>query len=113
LIRDRDAGYGGRFRARAKAPGIETVLTPVRAPRANAGAGAIGTLLWEVLDHVIPLDVAHLWTLLAPFADSYNRERAHRTLRLATPGPAARSLTGAVVAWPVLGGLHHAYARAA
>ena len=72
-----------------------------------------GTLRRECLDHVIPLHEAHLRTLLAQFADYYNSERPHRTLHLETPRPAARSATGAVRARPVLGGLHHAYARAA
>ncbi|MGH2350756.1 MAG: integrase core domain-containing protein, partial [Chloroflexota bacterium] len=101
LIRDRDAVYGGGFRARAKALGIETVLTPVRAPRANAVAErANGTLPWECLDHVIPLNEAHLRTILTEYADYYNTERAHRTLRLDTPQPASRSPTGAVLARP-------------
>jgi transposase InsO family protein len=114
LLRDRDAVYGGDFRERAKTLGIETVLTPVQAPRANAVAErVIGTLRRECLDHVLPLDEAHLRTLLAEYADYYNTERPHRTLRLETPRPAARSPTGAVRARPVLGGLHHAYARAA
>src|SRR5262249_40114003 len=57
LIRDRDAVYGGDLRARAAGPGIETILTPVRAPRANAVAErVIGTLRRECLDHLIPLD---------------------------------------------------------
>jgi putative transposase len=82
LLRDRDAVYGGDFRARAEARGIETVLTPVRAPRANAVAErVIGTLRRECLDHVIPLNESHLRTILAQFADDYNRERPHRTLR--------------------------------
>jgi transposase InsO family protein len=86
LLRDRDAVYGGSFRARAKALGIQTVLTPVRAPRANAVAErVIGTLRRECLDHVLPLDEAHLRTLLAEYAAYYNTERPHRTLRLQTP----------------------------
>ena len=114
LLRDRDAVYGGDFRARAAGLGIETVLTPVRAPRANAVAErVIGTLRRECLDHVIPLDEAHLRAILAEFAADYNTERPHRTLRLETPRPAARSPTGVVLARPVLGGLHHAYVRAA
>jgi putative transposase len=36
LVRDRDSVYGGDFAGRAKGLGIETVLTPVQAPRANA-----------------------------------------------------------------------------
>ncbi len=114
LLRDRDAVYGGDFRKRAKTLGIETVLTPVQAPRANAVTErVIGTLRRECLDHVIPLNEAHLRTLLAQFNGYYNRERPHRTLHLETPQPAARSPIGAVLARPVLGGLHHAYARAA
>jgi transposase InsO family protein len=90
------------------------VLTPVRAPRANAVAErVIGTLRRDCLDHVIPLDEAHLRALLAQSTDDYNMERPHRTLRLETPQPASRSPTGAVLARPVLGGRHHADARAA
>ena len=36
LLRDRDAVYGGAFVPRARRLGIRTVLSPVRAPRANA-----------------------------------------------------------------------------
>ena len=44
LIRDGDRAYGGNFVARARRIGIETVLTPVRAPQANAVAErVIGT----------------------------------------------------------------------
>jgi transposase InsO family protein len=94
--------------------GIETLLTPVRAPRATAVAErVIGTLRRECLDHVIPLNEAHLRTILAQFTDYYNRERPHRAQHLETPQPAARSSTGAVITRPVLGGLHHVYARAA
>ena len=114
LIRDRDAVYGGEFRRRAKGLGVETVLTPVRAPRANAVAErVIGSIRRECLDHVIPLSERHLRTVLAEYLAYYNQERPHRTLQLDTPLPAARSPTGVVHARPVLGGLHHAYARAA
>jgi transposase InsO family protein len=114
LIRDRDRVYGGAFGDRAKALGIETIRSPVRAPRANAVAErVIGTLRRECLDHVIPVDERHLRTILVEYVHYYNTERPHRTLRLETPRPASRSPTGAVVARPVLGGLHHAYARAA
>jgi transposase InsO family protein len=45
LLRDRDAVYGADFARRARRIGIETVLTPVRAPRANAIAERlVGTL---------------------------------------------------------------------
>jgi transposase InsO family protein len=117
LIRDRDAVYGRDFRVRAAALGIETVLTPVRAPRANAVAErVIGTLRRECLDHVIPLDEAHLRALLAEYVGYYNRDRPHRTLRLAAPQPRDRAGAGSrqsVRSRPVLGGLHHVYESAA
>lgn len=60
-IRDRDRVYGRDFVARAQRLGIETVLTPVRAPQANAVAERwIGTLRRERLDHIIPLNERHL-----------------------------------------------------
>jgi transposase InsO family protein len=68
LIRDRDAVYRGEFRRRAKGLGVETVLTPVRAPRANAVAErVIGSIRRECLDHVIPLSERHLRTVLAEY----------------------------------------------
>jgi putative transposase len=117
LIRDRDAVYGGDFRDRAKALGIETVLTPVRAPRANAIAERlIGTLRRECLDYVVPVDERHLRTILGEYVDYYNTARPHRTLQLDTPRPQPRPRTGlshSVRSRPVLGGLHHVYERAA
>jgi hypothetical protein len=65
------------------------------------------------LDHVIPLDERHLRTVLAEDVDYSNTERPHRSLCLEPPRPTSRSPTGAVLARPVLGGLHHAYARVA
>jgi transposase InsO family protein len=117
LIRDRDAVYGGAFRERAAALGIETVLTPVRAPRANAVAERVlGSLRRECTDHLIPLDERHLRTTLAEYVAHYNRDRPHRSLRMETPLPQERSSAGpirSVRVRPVLGGLHHVYERAA
>ena len=42
LIRDRDRNYGGDFVPRGAALGIATVLTPVRAPKANASTWQAG-----------------------------------------------------------------------
>jgi transposase InsO family protein len=114
LIRDRDAVYGCDFQARAKTLGIETILTPVRSPRANAIAErVIGTLRRDCLDHLIPLDEHHLRAVLAEYVDYYNTERPHRSLLLEPPLPQARPTNGPIRAQPVLGGLHHVYRRAA
>jgi transposase InsO family protein len=114
LLRDRDAVYGRDFVARASRLGVDTLLTPVRAPRANAVAErVIGTLRRECLDHFVIVDEAHLRAVLAEFARYYNLERPHRTLALETPTPAVRATAGRITSHSVLGGLHHTYARAA
>ena len=114
LLRDRDAVYGGAFGSRLAAQGVEQLLTPVRAPRANAVAERlIGTLRRECLDHLIVLNERHLRAVLAEFAAFYNGARPHRTLGLETPLPTVRVTSGPIRARPVLGGLHHTYERAA
>jgi transposase InsO family protein len=114
LLRDRDAVYGGDFSERARRLGIETLLSPVRAPRANAVAErVIGTLRRECLDRLIVVNERHLRTILAEFVGYYNAQRPHRTLGLETPIQASRPSTGPIRPRAVLGGLHHTYERAA
>ncbi len=72
LIRDRDRVYGGAFAARAKAIGVETLLTPFRAPKANAIAErVVRTLRNECLDHVLILNERHLRSVLAEYVAYY------------------------------------------
>jgi putative transposase len=114
LVRDRDAVYGGDFRERARRLGVETLLSPVRAPRANAIAErVVGTLRRECLDHLIVLNERHLRAVLSEFVRYYNADRPHRSLGLQTPRPAALPDAGPVRSRPVLGGLHHIYGRTA
>ena len=114
LVRDRDAVYGRDFVQRARRLGIETVLTPIRAPRANAIAERlVGTLRRECLDQLVIVNEAHLRAVLTEFLRYYNTERPHRTLALQTPTPAVRPTVGPIRSRPVLGGLHHVYRRAA
>ncbi len=116
LIRDRDAKFGGDFVPRARGIGIETILTPFRAPQANAIAERlVGTLRRECLDHVLVWNERHLRRLLREYVAFYNAARPHQALRQVPPagdrrhgGPGTR-----VVGEPVLGGLHHVYRWAA
>jgi transposase InsO family protein len=72
LIRDQDRSYGGDFVPRAAALGIETVLTPVRAPKANAIAErVIGTIPRDCLDHLIVLTERHLRRILREYVASW------------------------------------------
>ncbi len=117
LIRDRDRSYGGDFIARARRLGIETILTPVHAPNANAIAErVIGTLRRECLDHVIAVNEQHLRRVLGEYVQHYNAMRPHRSLSLDSPegrSPVQRTPSQRVVSKPVLGGLHHEYRWAA
>ncbi|HEV2125567.1 MAG TPA: integrase core domain-containing protein [Chloroflexota bacterium] len=98
--------------SRAGAAGIQTLLTPFRAPRANAVAErVVRTLRNECLDHVLILDERHLRTVLNEYVASYNTERPHRRLALKPPLPVRRSpaARGEIRTRPVRGGLHHVY----
>jgi transposase InsO family protein len=86
LIRDRDRVYGGDFASRAEAMGIRTLLTPYRAPKANAIAErVVRTLRNECLDHVLVLNERHLQSVLAEYVAYYNVDRPHRSLALTPP----------------------------
>jgi transposase InsO family protein len=114
LIRDRDCCYGGSFNAKAASLGIEAILTPIQAPKANAIAErVVGTLRRECLDHVIVVNERQLLRVVREYMVHYNTGRPHRSLGLETPtGPPARAgppEAGRIVARPILGGLHHEY----
>ena len=114
LLRDRDAIFGKSFASRARAIGIETVLSPFRCPQANGVAERmVGTFRQQCLDHVIVLNERHLLRLLTAYVEHYNRWRPHRSLELRAHQPRPRLLRPPdgrkVTARPVLGGLHHEY----
>ena len=69
----------------------------------------------ECLDHVLVLGERHLRRVLADYVAYFNRERSHQGLGHTVPVATAQSANtnAAIVATPILGGLHHAYRRAA
>ncbi len=117
LIRDRDRSFGRDFVSHTARLGIKTLLTPVRAPNANAIAErVIGTLRRECLDHVLVVNERHLRWVLREYVVHYNRARPHRSLALDSPDgwpPQPRPGAARVISRPVLGGLHHEYEWAA
>jgi transposase InsO family protein len=114
LIHDRDSVYGRDFDRHAAQLGITGLRTPPRAPKANSIAERlVETIRRECLDHVIVVSEDHLQRVLAEFTHYYNHDRPHRTLSLQTPVRYANPGQSPVVSTPVLGGQHHAYARAA
>jgi putative transposase len=118
LIRDRDTKFIAAFDAVFAAEAIEVLVTPVRAPRANAYAERwVGTVRREVLDRLLIVGGRQLRAVLAGYADHYNGHRPHRALGQVPPvgpsEPAARVAVGRVVRRDRLGGLIHEYAQAA
>jgi putative transposase len=119
LIRDNDAKFGPRFDAVAAGSGMVPLRTPIRAPRANAICERlIGSLRRECLDHILLLSEAHLRRVLNEYVQYFNHSRPHQGLAQGVPEPGenvneAVDTAAEVVAFPVLGGLHHAYRRAA
>jgi putative transposase len=115
LIRDRDTKFTASFDHIFASMGVETILAPVRSPRANAFAERwVRTVRQDCLDHLLVLSRQHLETILADYVDHYNHARPHRGLQLTPPrSPAASHATGAIRRRDVLGGLIHEYERAA
>lgn len=73
LIRERDCCYARSFNARAARLGIEAMLTPAQAPKANAVAErVVGTLRRECLDHIIVINERQLRRVLWKYAAHHN-----------------------------------------
>jgi len=119
LIRDRDSKYGPAFARVAATTGITELRTAYRAPRQNATCERfLGSVRRECLDHVLVLGEAHLRRVLREYVAYFNQDRPHQGLRQhilsdAAAPPVHAGGVGNVRAFPVLGGLHHAYQRAA
>jgi len=109
---------GPTFARVAATSGITELRTAYRAPRQNAICERfLGSVRRECLDHLLVLGEGHLRRTLREYARYFNHDRPHQGLAQRIPvgaaDGAACAATGGVRAIPVLGGLHHAYARAA
>ncbi len=127
LIRDNDSKYGGKFRRVAVSTGIEVLRTPYRAPRANAFCERyLGSVRRECLDHRLILSEAHLHRVIKEYVEYYNSARPHQGISQTTPQRSSSPMeevppgadgtdaaSGKIISFPVLGGLHHDYRRAA
>jgi len=112
LVRDNDAAYGHVFTSRLRAMGIRDRPISPRSPWQNGYAERlIGTVRRECLDRMLIFGEAHLRRILSMYAIYYNESRTHLSLHKDAPLHRAIQRSGTVVAVPVLGGLHHRYAR--
>ena len=94
--------------------GIEEVKTAPKSPWQNPYVErVIGSFRRECLDHIIPLNEAHLRRVLGEYVGYYNRSRTHLALNGNAPEPRETAMVGEVMSTPVLGGLHHRYSRSA
>jgi putative transposase len=89
LIHDRDTKFTCSFDEVFRSEGMQIILTPIRAPNANAFCERwVGTVRAECLDWTIILGRRHLEHILRIYIHHYNRARPHRGL--ARPRSGAR-----------------------
>ena len=112
LIRDNDRAFGVAFKARVRAMGIRDRPTSFRSPWQNGYVERlIGSIRRECTDHLIVFSEEHLRRILAKYATYFNEVRTHVSLWKDAPCTRAIERFGRIVACPILGGLHHRYAR--
>jgi hypothetical protein len=112
LIRDNDRAFGTAFKERVRAMGIRDQPTSFRSPWQNGHVERlVGSTRRECTDHLIVFNEAHLRRILWKYACYYNQVRTH--LALGKDAPCGRPIERFedIVAHPILGGLHHRYAR--
>ncbi|MBL1120190.1 transposase [Streptomyces sp. 110] len=122
LLRDRDSKYTSAFDAVFQAHDMEILLSPPRAPKANAVCErAVGTLRREVLDRILIYNEAHAVKVLTEYIRHYNQHRPHQSRQQRPPDstelPALANVTDLtphrIERRPVLGGLINEYRQAA
>ncbi|GAA3700768.1 hypothetical protein GCM10022224_078270 [Nonomuraea antimicrobica] len=88
LIRDRDAKITVVFDEVSTSLGARVIMTPVRAPRANAIAERwVGTVRRECTDRLLIYGENHLRRVLRTYERHYNRYRPHRSRDRRPPQP--------------------------
>ena len=112
LVRDNDYAYGHVFTSRVSAMGIrDRPITPGSPWQNGCAERLIGALRRECLDQVVIFSETHLRRTLSAHAAYYNKARTHLALQKDAPSHRAVQRSGAIVAIPILAGLHHQYVR--
>jgi transposase InsO family protein len=117
LIRDNDDKYGAQFKRVAAR--IKILKTPVHAPKANSICERfLGSVRRECLDHFLILSEHHLQRIVTDYVAYFNQMRPHQGIGQQIPDFMGQAVSvespgQPLVRVPVLGGLHHAYSRAA
>jgi putative transposase len=114
LIHDHDTQFTATFDHVFESEGLAIVLTPYRAPKANAFAERwVRSVREECLDHLLLLGQRHLRRVLVEYVQYYNTARPHQGLDQQAPLPFPPRQTGPVACREVLGGIIHDYYRQA
>jgi transposase InsO family protein len=112
LVRDNDRAYGHVFTTRVTAMGIRDRPISPGSPWQNGYAERlIGTVRRECLDRMLIFGEAHLRRILVSYAVYYNQVRTHLALQKDAPLHRPVQRSGAIIAIPILAGLHHQYVR--
>ena len=98
--------------------GVQTIKTPVQAPRANAIAERwVGSARRECLDRMLIVGERHLRLVLGEYTDHYNGHRPHRSLQQDPPAgrlhPPVEMSSMRVLRRDRLGGIIREYAQVA
>lgn len=71
----------------------------------------IGSISRECVDHIIVVGERHLRQALLSYKDYYNGTRTYLSLSKDAPVSRVVERSGNILSRPILGGLHHQYAR--
>jgi hypothetical protein len=111
LIRDSDAKFGDVFKQSIYRMGIRDRPVAPRSPWQNCYVErVIGSIRRELLDHIIVWSEPHLRRLLARRISKLPA-RTHIGIAKDSPDRRPMQRCGVIVVVPLLGGLHHRYAR--
>src|ERR1700730_18468293 len=112
MTRDGDRIYGVIVTRRLRAMGIRDKPIAPASPWQNGFVERlIGSIRRECVDHIIVFGEAHLRRVLKSYANYYNGTRTHLSLNKDAPISRAAEAAGRILCRPILGGLHHQYAR--
>jgi putative transposase len=116
LIHDRDSKFTDAFDAVFRSEGMKTILTPARAPNANAHAERwVRSARTESLDKLLIVNQSHLRSVMSEYVDYYNCRRPHQGLgqRIPMMPVLPSNDKGPVRCRNVLGGVIRNYCRQA
>ena len=115
VLHDRDTKFPAAFDTVFTSEDMEVILTPYRAPNANAYAERwVRSVREECLDHVLIINERHLDHVLTEYSQYYNQARPHQGIGQQIPAsPSHQPGQGPVQQRDILGGLIHDYYREA